>query len=120
MADQHQGQDQLPQPSLGDRQVEEDVVGSRRGGERPVEGDLRGGDLLIDELPADLMLTSQLGDRLGPGEGPDGQLLPLQRQESLGRAGDGRRCGDDLGLRRKDAGRSLAIHACFLHVVLWD
>ena len=29
MADQHQAQDQLPQPSLGDRQVEEDVVGSR-------------------------------------------------------------------------------------------
>ena len=28
MADQHQGQDQLPQPSLGDRQVEEDVVGA--------------------------------------------------------------------------------------------
>src|SRR5208337_2333130 len=28
MADQHQGQDQLPQPSLGDRQVEKDVVGS--------------------------------------------------------------------------------------------
>ena len=27
MADQHQAQDQLPQPSLGDRQVEEDVVG---------------------------------------------------------------------------------------------
>ena len=27
MADQHQAQDQLPQPSLGDRQVEKDVVG---------------------------------------------------------------------------------------------
>ena len=27
MADQHQSQDQLPQPSLGDRQVEKDVVG---------------------------------------------------------------------------------------------
>ena len=27
MADQHQSQDQLPQPGLGDRQVEEDVVG---------------------------------------------------------------------------------------------
>ena len=27
MADQHQGQDQLPQPSLGDRQVEEDALG---------------------------------------------------------------------------------------------
>ena len=30
MADQHQGQDQLPQPSLGDRQVEKDVVGLTR------------------------------------------------------------------------------------------
>ena len=27
MADQHQAQDQLPQPSLGDRQVEKNVVG---------------------------------------------------------------------------------------------
>ena len=27
MADQHQGQDQLPQPGLGDRQVEEDILG---------------------------------------------------------------------------------------------
>ena len=27
MADQHQGQDKLPQPSLGDRQVEEDLLG---------------------------------------------------------------------------------------------
>ena len=116
MADQHQGQDQLPQPRLGDREVEEDLVGPGRGGERPVEGDLGGGDLLIDELPADLMLASQLGDRLGPGEGPDGQLLPLLRQESLGRAGDGGRCGDGLGLRERDAGRTLAVHACFLHV----
>ena len=106
MADQHQGQDQLPQPGPGDREVEEDVVGSRRGGERQVEGDLRGGDLLIDELPADLMLTSQLGDRLGPGEGPDGQLLPLLRQEPLGRPGDEGRCGDELGLRERDAGKA--------------
>ena len=66
MADQHQGQDQLPQPCLGDREVEEDSVGLGRGGERPVKGDLGGGDLLIDELPADLVLTSQLGDRFRP------------------------------------------------------
>ena len=35
MADQHQGQDKLPQPSLGDRQVEKDVVGLEARGRRP-------------------------------------------------------------------------------------
>ena len=125
MADQHQGQDQLPQPRLGDREVEEDVVGPGRGGERPVEGDLGGGDLLIDELPADLVLTSQLGDRLGPGEGPDGQLLPLLRQESLGRPGSIQRCRrgparadaegrGEVGLRDRGVRSSLTNHVCFL------
>src|SRR5208283_786451 len=55
MADQHQAQDQLPQPGLGDWQVEKDLVGRCwRGGESLAEGLLGGVNLLIEELPADL------------------------------------------------------------------
>ena len=37
LADEHQGQDQLPQPRLGNRQVEEDLLGSQNRGEGTVE-----------------------------------------------------------------------------------
>ena len=36
--------------------------------------------LLIEELPADLVLPGQLGDRFRPGEHLDGQVLPLLRR----------------------------------------
>jgi hypothetical protein len=45
MADQDQGQDQLPQPGLGDRQIEEDILGRGRGSEGAVEDLLGGVDL---------------------------------------------------------------------------
>ena len=48
------------------------------------EGLLGGVNLLIEELPADLMLPGQLGDRLCAGEHLDGQVLPLLRRKSLG------------------------------------
>jgi hypothetical protein len=84
MADQNQAQDQLPQPRLGDREVEEDVIGSGQGSEGLAEDRFGGVNLLIDELPADLVLTGQPGDRFGPGERLDGQFSSRLRQESLG------------------------------------
>ncbi|MGO9811585.1 MAG: hypothetical protein ACLP53_12530 [Isosphaeraceae bacterium] len=40
MADQHQGQDQLLQPSLGDRQVEKDVAGLLEGAKASLRASL--------------------------------------------------------------------------------
>jgi hypothetical protein len=55
-----------------------DLVGRRwRGGESLAEGLLGGVNLLIEELPADLMLAGQLGDRSRAGKYLDGQILPL-------------------------------------------
>jgi hypothetical protein len=125
MADQHQGQDQLPQPSLGDRQVEEDLVGRCwSGGEGLAESLLGGMNLLREELPADLMLPSQLGDRFRAGEYLDGQVLPLLSRQLLGRTQDvisyrsgpangvgGRR---GITLRDRDKRTRVAIPVCFL------
>ena len=82
MADEHQGEDQLPQPSLGNRQVEEDLLGSQNGGEGTVEQLLRGVQLLVEELPADLVLAGQLGDCFRPGEHLDGQVSPLLKAQT--------------------------------------
>ena len=60
MADQHQGQDKLPQPSLGDRQVEKDVIRSTRRCEGFAERLLGGVSLLIEELTTDFMLPGQV------------------------------------------------------------
>ena len=77
MADQHQAQDQLPQPSLGYRQVEEDFVGLGFGGKGVGQSILGGVGLLIEELAADLMFPGQIRDGLSPREDLDSQLLPL-------------------------------------------
>ena len=112
MADQHQGQDQLPQPSLGDGQIEKHLVGLGRGSEGLAQRLLGGVSLLVEELPADLMLPSQLRDRFCSGEDLDGQVLPLRRQESLGRPRD----RSEVRLRETEGRRSLTIHARFLRV----
>ena len=83
MADEHQGQDQLPQPRLGNRQVEEDLLGSPNRGEGTVERLLRGVHLLVEELPADLVLAGQVGNCFRPGEHLDGQVSPLLRRSCL-------------------------------------
>ncbi len=116
VTNQHQSQDQLPQPGFGYRQVEEDIVGRRCGVEGMGQGVGCGVGLLIEELPADLMLPSQFGDRVRPGEDLNRELLPLGWQESLGRPGDGVRDRTELRLREAEGRRSLAIHACFLRV----
>ena len=38
-------------------------------------------NLLIEELPADLVLAGQLGDCFRPGEHLDGQVSPLLRRQ---------------------------------------
>ena len=94
------------------------------GGESLAEGLLGGVNLLIEELPADLMIPGQLGDRFSPGEHLDGQALPLLRQQSLGgtRSIDIYRRGPDwagdrreIALRDRELRSSLTIHVCFLH-----
>ena len=56
MAGQHQAQDQLLDPVLGDGEVEQDVVGWLRGSEGLVECLLGGVHLLlVEDLAADLM-----------------------------------------------------------------
>ena len=77
MADQHQGQDKLPQPSLGDRQVEEDLLGLGfrvKGLGESVLGDV---GLLIEELAADLVFSGQVRDGLSTSEYLDRQILPF-------------------------------------------
>ena len=87
------------------------------------EGLFGGMGLLIEELPADLVLPGQLGDRFSPGEHLGGQVLPLLGQQSLGgtrnidicrrwpdSAGDRR----EIALRDREVRSSLTIHVCFL------
>ena len=77
VADQHQGQDQLPQPGLGYGEVEEDLLGLRFGLKGLGQSVLGGVGLLIEELAADLMFPGQVRDWLSPSEHLDSQILPL-------------------------------------------
>ena len=80
MADQHQSQDQLTQPCLGDGETKENLLVLRLGiegvGQRIV-GDV---GLLVQELAADLMLPGQLCDRLSSGQDLDSQILTLRSE----------------------------------------
>src|SRR5208282_581665 len=81
--------------------------------------------LLIEELPADLVLPGQLGDRFSPGEHLDGQPLPLLRRQLLSRTRNRNSCRSwpvkrsrsrsGITLRDRDRQSSLTIHVCFLH-----
>ena len=82
-------------------------------------------NLLIEELPADLVLPGQLGDRFSPGEHLDGQPLPLLRRQLLSRTRNMNSCRSwpvkrsrsrsGITLRDRDRQSSLTIHVCFLH-----
>jgi hypothetical protein len=89
VADEDQGEDELADPGLGDREVEEDAVvaGGPLGGEGVVEGLLGLVSLVVDELAADLVLLGELSDGFGAGQDVQRQSLSLRRGESLGRAG---------------------------------
>src|SRR5208283_4612884 len=86
---------------------------------------LGGVNLLIEELPADLVLPGQLGDRFSPGEHLDGQPLPLLRRQLLSRTRNVNSCRSwpvkrsrsrsGITLRDRDRQSSLTIHVCFLH-----
>ena len=108
VTDHDQRQDQLTEPRLGDRQGEQDVIGRPRRVEGAVEGLLGGVGWLIEELPADLMLPSQVGDGLGSGGDLKGQLLALPGPELLGRAGCRSRQRDRVALRGGDEAKSLS------------
>jgi hypothetical protein len=116
VADQDQGQDQLPQPGLGDGEMEEDMIVSEVGLEGPCQGVPGDVGLLVEELAADLMTAGQVGDRMGRTEDLDGEILTLRRQQPLGgpRWGCGQR--SEVALWEQERGRSLTIHACFLRV----
>ena len=80
-----QDEDDLPQPSLGDGEVEEDAV-VRRGREGVVQDTVgRVGDL-VDELATDVMLVGECGDGGGAGEGEDGEVTALLRVQVMGGA----------------------------------
>jgi hypothetical protein len=116
VADEDQRQDQLPQPGLGDGEMEEDLIGGGFGLEGPCQGVPGDVGLLVEELAADLMTAGQVGDRMGRTEDLDGEILTLRRQQPLGgpRWGCGQR--SEVALWEQERGRSLTIHACFLRV----
>ena len=117
VANQHQGQDQLTQPRLGDGKVKENILGLRLGVEGLGQSVLGGVGLLVEELAADLMFPGQLRDGLSPSEDLDSQILPLLGQQPLGRpAGQAGRFRDwaEVGLRERARERSLGVHACLL------
>src|SRR4029077_17401517 len=93
-------------------EIKKHLGGRGRGSESLAERLLGSVSLLVEELPADFMLPSQLRDRFCPGEDLDGQVLPLQRTQSLGRPGD----RSEVRLRETEGRRSLTIHARFLRV----
>ena len=62
VANQHEAEDQLTQPLLGDGEVEQHLVVGRLGSERIVERAVGNRALLVDELAADIECVGQLGD----------------------------------------------------------
>jgi hypothetical protein len=109
MADQHETEDQLTQPLLGDGQVKQDLVLRLLRGERIVEGTVGNSDLLVDELAADVEFVGQTGDGLGLGQRLQPDVEPLAGRQSLG----GTTVGNCL-LQSKGASRRIG-HVCFLH-----
>jgi hypothetical protein len=100
MADEDQAEGELPQPGLGDGELEEDGVITRSGVEGVVESLLRLVGLLVDELATDVVAGGEVADGLGPGEGSDSELLSLGRGKVFGGAGG----GSGRGGGRVDAG----------------
>ena len=98
MADEQQAEHELPQPALGDGEGKEDrVLVGGRWGEGQVQGVVGLVELLIDELATDLLFLGQDADRVA-GQGFQGELLALRRQQTVGgcsraRLGSGGRGG---------------------------
>ncbi len=98
VADEGETQDELPQPGLGDREPEEELVGfvaARVKG--VVEGVVGLPELLVDELAADLLLGGQFGDGLAA-QRVEGELLArLGWQQPCGCGGGERANGGRAG-----------------------
>jgi hypothetical protein len=111
VADEDQGEDDLAQQRLGNRDGEQDlfVVVVRFGCEGAVEGLLCLAGLLIDELAADVVFVGEVAERLCAGEGFEGEALPLQRVEAVG----GARSVVGKGPLGASGGR-MVVHVCFL------
>jgi hypothetical protein len=63
VADERQTEGGLPQPTFGDRQVEQGLVIGRGGRRKGIlQSGLRRGGLLVNELAADLERVGQAGD----------------------------------------------------------
>jgi len=104
-------EDELADPSLSDREVEEHPVvpGGWFRGEGVIEGLLGLLGLVVDELAADLVLLCELRDGCGAGERVESKPLSLGRGQILGRTG--RRRGEGL---RTVGECMMHEHVCFL------
>lgn len=106
VAMEDRGEDDLPEPFLGDRDVEEDPLvlfffGMEFGGKCTV-GLL---DLLVDELPADIVISGENAQRLGASDTRDCQeLAPIGRYLGSG--------GKKGLIRRRRIADNLGDHAC--------
>ena len=92
--DQTEGE--LPEPGLGDGEVDENAAIAGVGSEGLVEGVLGLVGLLVDERAADVVGGGKVAEGLGTREGSNGELLALVRKELLGSTG-GRRGGGGAG-----------------------
>src|SRR5437016_3185812 len=110
MTDQHQAEDELPQPGLSHRQIKEHRVLRacvRRKG--LVKRLLGGSGLLVDKLATDLVIQGELGDGIRPGQSLNGQVLALLGAQRMGGT-----AADNLLLRGGAAVVRMDAHVCFL------
>jgi hypothetical protein len=83
VADQNQGEDELAQPRLGDRQPEEQIIGFIGRGKGEIKTMLSLVELLVDELAADSVAVGESRDG-APRKGVEGQLAARQGVKLLG------------------------------------
>ena len=111
VSDEDQGEDELADPGLGDREVEEDAVvsGGWFRGEGVIEGLLSLVGLVVEELAADVMVLGDSREGCGADERVEGEALSLGGVQLLG--GAGRRGVEGLGTV---GGCMMDEHVCFL------
>jgi hypothetical protein len=109
VAAQDKEKDQLRQPGPGDGEVEEDLPVGRQGRrEGAVKGILSNQLLAIDELAADAVSASEVGDRL-PSQSVESQALALLGVEQL--SGTGFSSGGSVRRGGRVRGRRYNAHA---------
>src|ERR1700682_5561092 len=83
VADQCQTESDLPQPVLGDGEMEQYLIVGRACREDIIQSSLGGGGLLVDELATDVLLVGQTGDCASAGQSLHANREPLARSERL-------------------------------------